>query len=165
MNRTEQNWRLNPAAITRLTRGSVSVEMAIVVPVLALLLFGVIEVGLVFRDAAVLEAACREGVRAAALGNGTATVQDRVAAAATGLVAASVTVATHYRTYDNGVWGNWTLLPPGGAAPNGAPTGSQVRVTLSYPHRLIAGGLFPGLMTDPQNKTLTIHASLVMRRE
>ena len=165
MNCTERSLRLEEAARARLTRGSVTVEMAIVAPVLILLLFGIIEVGLIFKDAVSLNSACREGVRAAALGSGTTEVTNRVQAAATGLTGTSVTVDTYYRTYSSGTWSSWTLLAAGGATPNAAPTGAQMRVTLGYPHRLIAGGFFPGMMTDPQNRTLTIHANLVMRRE
>src|SRR5215831_20781540 len=69
-------------------RGVVAVELAIIVPLLALLLLGTMEVGSVARDYQVLQNAAREGARMSANqamsapANATAiqTIQDRVIA-------------------------------------------------------------------------------------
>jgi Flp pilus assembly protein TadG len=83
----------------RLTRrpgdaGAAAVEMALVLPLLLLIVFGAIDFGRMFFAQISLSAAAREGVRASALGNPSA-VPARVAAAAPGLrgVTGAVTVA------------------------------------------------------------------------
>lgn len=65
------------AGIRRLlkgTQGQGLVEMAIVLPVLLLLLFGILEFGRIFNAYLVTKEASREGARLAALGNNNAVV-------------------------------------------------------------------------------------------
>jgi hypothetical protein len=56
-------------------RGSLSLESVLVLPVLALLVVGVLEVATVVRDVLVVHEAARAGARAAATSTGTAAVE------------------------------------------------------------------------------------------
>lgn len=92
-------------------RGAALVELAFVLPLLFLLLFGIYEFGRGYSAKVELTGAVREGARAAALGQSAA---DAVAAAAPGLSPApTVTVVT--------------------ACPNPAPAGANAVVTATYP--------------------------------
>ena len=140
-------------------------EMAIVAPILILLLFGTMEMGLLFRDSLVLNSACREAARVAALGGRTADVTARAQAAATTLVASNVTDTQQYRTYSAGTWGSWTnLANTGDGTANNAPSGAQIRITLTYPHELCTGSLFASL-ANPGTSTVTVRGNMVMMRE
>ncbi len=149
----------------RITWGSLSVEMAIVAPILIILLFGTIEMGLLFKDALTLNSACREAARVAAVGARTADITARARAAATTLNASLITVTQEYRTYTGGVWSAWMTLGDSVVTPtNDAPSGAQIRITLTYPHPLVTGALFQSL-ADPGTSTVTVRASMVMMRE
>lgn len=63
-------------------RGAAVVELAIILPVLAMLIFGIIEFGRGYSARIQLLGAVREGARAAALGGDSTAVQNRVKAAA-----------------------------------------------------------------------------------
>lgn len=139
--------------------------MAIVAPILILLLFGTMEMGLLFKDSLALNSACREAARVAAVGATTTDITTRAQAAATTMVAANVTVVSQYRTYTSGVWGAWTTLGNNaGGTGNNAPSGAQVRVTLTYPHPLVTGSLFASL-ANPGTNIVTVRGSMVMMRE
>ena len=60
-------------------------EFALVSGLLCLLLFGIIEVGLLFGDQALVGAAAREAARSAAVGDPTATAQSRGVSGGAGL--------------------------------------------------------------------------------
>ena len=146
-------------------RGALSVEMAVLAPLLVVFLFGTVELGMIMRDVMVLNSAAREASRIASLGHSNSAIVDRAKAAATGLVAANVTVTLDYRTYSSGAWSGWTTLTSTGAS-NNAPSGSQVRVRVSYPHPLIVGRVFTSLLaTDANNNTMTVGATMTMMRE
>jgi len=153
--------RLRSALPSR--KGSTSVEFALVLPLLMVLLFGIIEFGLIFKDVLAINQAAREGARAAAVGNTTSTVSARVTASATTLTTANITITSSYRTYTNGVWSGWTTLTNSGDS-NAAPSGAQVKVALSYPHTLVTGGLFSRI-AEPNSNRITLNTSMVMRRE
>lgn len=165
MTASERTTMIQRRVHSRLTWGSLSVEMAIVAPVLILLLFGTMEMGLLFKDSLSLNQACREAARVAAVGAKTTDVTIRARAAATTLIAASVTIAQEYRTYTGGVWGPWTALglSTDGTA-NNAPSGSQIRITLTYPHSLVTGALFASL-ANPGTNVVTVRSRMVMMRE
>ena len=148
---------------SRLTWGSLSVEMAIVAPILIMLLFGTIEMGLLFKDSLALNSACREAARVAAMGSVTTDVTTRARAAATTLVAANVTITQQYRILDLGVWGPWTTMADLGGY-NTAPSGAQIRIALSYPHSLVTGSLFASL-ANPGTSTVTVRGNMIMMRE
>lgn len=127
------------------SRGAALVEFAIASVLLIMLVFGVIEFGLMIKDYLGLNQAAREGARSAALGSPVATIESRVRDSAAVLAAEQVAINLSYRVYDKsaGAWGPWAALTDDTATGNNsAPPGSQVRVTLSYPHQLVAGSLF-----------------------
>jgi len=162
---TERTIILRQKVHSRLTWGSLSVEMAIVTPILVLLLFGTMEMGLLFKDSLALNSACREAARLAAMGATTTDVSIRARAAATTLVPANVTVISQYRTYLAGLWGPWTILGNNSdGTNNNAPSGAQIRITLTYPHALVTGSLFASL-ANPGTNIVTVRGSMVMMRE
>ena len=163
--------RMNPAiqnpeestlkAKRRRTLGTVTVELAVVLPVLTVLLFGIIEFGLIFRDVMSLKEAAREGVRSASVGAPKSEILDRITDTSPLLNTEELVIEVQYRTYP---WteGEWSTLDDSNEY---AITGDQVRVQITYPHRLMTGGLFPQLVDDPDNQTITLTGRGVMRRE
>lgn len=153
-----------------ITVGSISVEMALVTPLLLVLLFGIIEFGLIFKDVAVLKQAAREGVRDAALGETTTEITARVESNAATLNIENLDIEMKYRVYA-GSWPMWDSAPTldnigsGEGAQNNAPQGAQIRVQITYPHHLISGSLFSELADDPEGETMTLTACSTMRRE
>ena len=116
-------------------RGAAAVEFALLLPVLVLILFGIIEFGLLLYDQQVITNASREGARAGI-----------VQAATRPNLAAITSVVTNYT-------GSYLVTFAGGAvnpsvtAPNGAcvdfgnpATGLQVSVTYRYTF-LVLGNL------------------------
>jgi len=150
------------------TPGVASVEMALVTPILIVLLFGTIELGLIFRDMMMLNQAAREGARAGAIGASTTDIGNRLIAAAPSLKTANLTYTLQYRTYSSGTWSGWTTLSNvtvSGTTSNSAPNGAQVRVLANYAHQLVPGGLFDYIADNHTNHTMTLRAGLIMRRE
>ena len=148
-------------------RGAALLEFALVLPVLVLVLLGIIDFGLLNRETLVVSNAAREGARAAALGETSSGVRDRIQnMAAPPLQPDSAgrfrngTVTLEQATPSGPTgqtlaYGPWP--PDVGEAPNrknAVARGSYVRVTVLYNHRSITG-LF--------NKAVSI--PVVMRRE
>lgn len=152
--------RIRRRAIARSRWGVATVEMAIVAPILTLLLLGTLEMGLIVKNSIVLGSACREGVRRAAMGATTTEIADHVRAAAATLQSEAIAVTVEHRNLPDDVW---APLADNGSA-NAAPSGAQVRVTATYPHQLVTGGMFASL-ASPGTNTVTLSASLVMMRE
>jgi Flp pilus assembly protein TadG len=77
-------------------RGAAAVEFAIVFPVLALLLFGIVDFGLAFFNQIQVTSVAREGVRAAVVlpGSLPGPIQARAIAAAPGMTGLTVNVTT-----------------------------------------------------------------------
>ena len=138
----------------RRRRGAVLVEFALVSALLCLLLFGIIEMGLLFQDQAEVSQAAREAARSAAIGDPTATAKGHAISAGVGLslTAAGATLET---SADGGT--TWAVLGDSGTA-NSAATGSLIRATVTYAHPLVTSYVFAG-----GSKTLT--SKMVMRRE
>ncbi len=90
-------------------RGAALVEFALVSALLFLLLFGIIEVGLLLGDQAQVGAAAREAARSASVGSTVETAQAGGVSAGTGihLTAASVSLE---KSLDNG--STWTYNHP-----------------------------------------------------
>lgn len=65
--------------------GQATVEMALVLPVLLLIVIGIVEFGRIYSDHLILQNAAREGVRVAAVGGTDGDVWNRVVASAPGL--------------------------------------------------------------------------------
>jgi Flp pilus assembly protein TadG len=147
-------------------RGTASVELALVAPILVFLMMGVVELGLMFSAYMQLRTISREGARSAAVGNVPADVEARMDAVSGSLNAANMTVTLQYRTYyTGGSWSAWQTLGTDGES-NTAPTGAHVRASISYQHQLAMPGMFGCLLaTDPDAGTRTLLANVVMRRE
>ena len=150
--------------------GVVTVEMALVTPLLLVLLFGIIEFGLIFKDVSIMRQAAREGVRAAAVGATTDMIRAQVRSSAPTLRDEDLTIELKYRVYNDG-WPAWESAPAlgnagtGGATANNAPNGAQIRVRVTYPHHLISGRLFSGWSDDPNGQIMTLTSTCTMRRE
>ena len=147
-------------------RGIATVELAIVAPLLILLLFGIIEFGLIVKDMVGLNQAAREGARTAAVGATPTTIDSRIAASAPTIDTGQITELYEYRSYDQDTssWGDWTVLGVDGEY-NNAAEGDQIRISLQYPHQLVTGGVFASLADDPENSTITLSTAIAMRRE
>jgi Flp pilus assembly protein TadG len=132
-------------------RGAALVEFVLVLPLLMLLVFGMVEMGLLIKDKLALNQVAREGVRCAALRGTSASVTSRVNSWSTklGLKTADVTAIT--LAYTDPSTGGATASPP--------PPGSDVAVTLTYRHRPITK-IIP-VMPNPT----IIKATMVMTLE
>jgi Flp pilus assembly protein TadG len=73
-------------------RGQATVELALVVPVLLLILFGIMEFGRIFSAYLIITNAAREGARLAAVGASDTAIEQRVEDAAAGLDLSRLTV-------------------------------------------------------------------------
>lgn len=136
-------------------RGAALVEFALISTLLFLLLFGIIEVGLLLGDQAQVGAAARQAARSAAVGSTIETAETGGVNAGSGirLTAASVYLE---KSLDNGT--TWTPLGNTVSGTNDAVSGSLIRATVSYNHPLVTTLIFSG-----STKLLT--AKLVMQRE
>ncbi len=140
---------------TKQRRGAAVVEFALVSALLFLLLFGIIEVGLLLGDQAQVGAAAREAVRAEAAGSTASSSASIGVAAGAGLHLMSANIALEKSADGGGVW-----VPLGDTAlgVNDAVSGTLVRATVTYSHPLVTTYIFSG-----SARTLT--ARLVMQRE
>ncbi len=138
----------------RRRRGAALVEFALVSGLLCLLLFGIIEVGLLFGDQALVGAAAREAARSAAVGDTTDKAKAHGVSGAAGLPLSAASIVLE-KSVDGVVW---IALGDAGAKNDAVSTVSLVRATVTYSHPLVTSTLFTG-----GTKTLT--ARLVMRRE
>lgn len=142
----------------RMQRGAALVEFALCASLLFLILFGLIEMGLLLGDQATLGQAAREAARSLAVGSAPSVAANRAISAASGITLTSADVQLQKSTPDSG--GNSTAWASVGVSGTGndAVTGDFVRATVTYNHPLLTSFLFTG-----GTKTLT--ATLVMRRE
>ncbi len=114
----------------RAQRGAAAVELAIVLPVLLMIVFGIIDFGRMYNAQVTLTEAAREGVRAAAFGQ-SVTVADSRARQVTG---PGMTVTTQVR-----------YLRSNGTTANACASGIDAEVTVNHtftfitPFNAIAG--------------------------
>lgn len=133
--------RAGKTGYRRTRRGAALVEMAIVLVLLSILLFGIIDFGLLIRDYLALSHVAREGARTFAVG---ATESDMRADIMTW--AGKMGLKTDKITIDN-------VIP---ANPN---AGVHFTVSLSYDHPMFA---FRLLKTDSE---IRINSTIIMRKE
>ncbi|MBV9848899.1 MAG: pilus assembly protein [Armatimonadetes bacterium] len=139
-------------------RGAALVEFALCAGLLLLILFGLIEMGLLLGDAATLGQAAREAARSLAVGSAPSVAANRAISSANGLPLTGANVVLE-KSHPDGS-GNptaWAVVGASGSN-NDAVTGDFVRATVTYNHPLITSLVFAG-----GTKTLT--ESLTMRRE
>ena len=101
-------------------RGAATVELALVLPLLLFILFGVVDFGRMLNAQLTLTESAREGARAAALGQSADT---RVQATATNL---------------SGVTDTVTICPPGGSATANAVVVTRVQFSFVTPLAALA---------------------------
>ena len=135
-------------------RGAALVEFALVSGLLCLLLFGIIEVGLLFGDQALVGAAAREAARSAAVGDTTATAKGRGVSGGAGLPLSAANIVLE-KSADGTAW---TTLGGTGAKNDAVSNTDLIRATVAYSHPLVTSFVFTG-----SARTLT--AKMVMRRE
>lgn len=145
--------------------GAASVQLALVLPLLAALLLGIIEMGHLFGDVMLLRGACGEGVRVAANGATPTEITEEISGYYDHLAEDRLQIGMDYRIWTGTSWGAWQSLCAGDDDANSAPTGAMLRVTLTYQHRLLMGSLFARLADDPGGSDLTLTAHRYRRRE
>ena len=133
-------------------------EFALCASLLLLILFGLIEMGLLLGDQATLDEAAREAARSLAVGSAPSVATNRGLTAANGLPLTGTNISLQRSHPDaNGNATAWVTVGVSGTN-NDATTGDFVRATITYAHPLLTSLVFPG-----GTKTLT--AATVMRRE
>ena len=139
----------------KLQRGAALVEFALISGLLFLILFGIIEVGLILGDQAQVGAAAREAARAAAVGSTIEAAEAGGVNAGTGL---HLTAASVYleKSLDGGT--TWLALGDTVLGTNDAVSGSLIRATVSFNHPLITTFIFTG-------STRLLTSKMVMQRE
>jgi len=128
-------------------RGAALVEMALVIPTLLVLIFGVTDMGLMLKDYLALNQVAREAARSAALGSSASTVRAQALkwAQTAGLDVSLLWVEIEY-----------TAPQTGGSSP---PSPGQVVVTAYYPHKFLMGSF----LSLPD--AVRMRTAVVMRRE
>jgi Flp pilus assembly protein TadG len=111
----EGEWSMVRIARGRREDGAAAVEFAIVVGVLALLVFGVVEFGLVFWQVQNLRSATREAARVAAVRGNTTQISNAMVAASAGSLPAGYT--------------GFSVTPSGGCT--ASTVGQEVTVTIN----------------------------------
>lgn len=138
-------------------RGSVTVEFALILPILLYLVLGIIEFGWMVRCHLIVANAVREGTRYAALGNPSTAVKTRVKNAAAALMpgltdAQIVLDQTADKVSSSPVYSSW---PADANSKNGVVVGNLLRVSANYPFRPLTG-FFPFL----RNRTVAVSATM-----
>lgn len=128
-------------------RGQATVELALVLPILLLLLLGIAQFGLIFQAQLVIDSAARDGARLGAIGGDDTAIRDRVAATS-GFDPSTLQI---------------TITPQG--PPGGPPRapGSDVMVNVTHPVRIIVP-MFESLLGG-SGGTFTVSATSRMRVE
>ena len=121
--------------------GAAAVEFALIVGVLAMLIFGMLQYGLAFFELQNLRAAAREGARAGAVGATADQVKARVASASYGQLPANSGALTVAYTNDGS---NWTpVTGPNRACPprSDQTVNSQTRVVVDLNSQALPANL------------------------
>ncbi|MFC3300074.1 Flp pilus assembly protein TadG [Arthrobacter agilis] len=107
-------------------RGAVAVELALVLPILILLMFGIIEVGRAYNAQVTLTSAAREGVRVVAIGKNDSAAVNRA------IIAAEVLDPDLSPS-------NFTIVRSAGGAVNTCAATSTVTMTITYTMTTLTG--------------------------
>lgn len=137
--------------------GAALVEFAIVASLFFLLVFGIIEFGLMMKDYLALCQGVREGARAACLGSSISTVVNTVEQSVPALDKSKLfDINVYYRKRQAEGWpSTWTSGLPDSVA---AGEEIQVKVSASYNHEMVTGSLFG-------SGPVVLHSEMVWRRE
>lgn len=146
-------------------RGLATVELAIVAPVLLVLLFAIIEFGLLFGAVSELNTVARIAARAAAAGESEERILERLCAVSGAIPPGDMTLTLEYREYiADGVWDDTWYPVQSYGDNNMVPPGSLIRATVEYDYKLLVPGLFPFLVDDQEAGTKHLSASVTMPR-
>lgn len=152
----------------RRSRGMATVELAMVLPILMVILFGMIEFGYLISTTGQLYNLAREGARAAAVGLTPAQVEARLQESLGVLDPSSLTVTQTYRPDESYPADTWQVLVDDGVT-NTAPYGALIRVEVSYQHKLLVPGLFGWFLatgSTPRGEAVKLlRTSVTTRRE
>jgi len=145
-NRARSAW----LSVARSQRGAAAVEMAVLLPVLVLIIFGTVEFGTYLYNQQVLTNASREGARA-----GIVQQTPRVTEAAIGQI------VNNYASGRLVTFGNGGTSPSTAVASTGTGFGSDLTVTATYQYSfLVVGNLIPGFANSR-----TMRAATTMKYE
>jgi Flp pilus assembly protein TadG len=155
-----------PMNRTRDRRGVMTVEMAVIAPILILMLFAAIELGLIIRDTIGMHTLAHQAGRLAAKGRTTCDVINSVVSTPSSLNTGALSTTLEKMPFDEdaGTFGSWTALGNNGVI-NDAHDGDRIRVTITYDHELVSGGVIPILVDDAEAGTSELTASIIVRRE
>lgn len=140
--------------------GAALVEMALVLPLLMLLVFGIIDFGLCTKDRMAVSQAAREGARVAAVGGGTSAIKDSVVAGSPVLTISrsNITITTGAPSTDPKTWGALGDTTDAlGKTVNNAVSGNMIRIQVTSTYTPITS-LFWHVKP-------TLSGNSVMRRE
>lgn len=144
--------------------------MALVAPLLITLLFAIFEIGYMLWSFHAANQAAREGTRAAATGASISAIDTRIRGSSTAIDTSQIAWSGAYRILMpyGGSWDAWSTLGNVGIGAdlrNDAPSGSQVRIEITYPHHLVCGPLFARFASEGTPGVVNLRATLIMRRE
>ncbi len=147
-------------------RGTATVELALVAPLILFMLFSILEIGYMVKNRAELGQAAREAARIAAVGGTPSRMNQGVATALGTIPDDEVTMDYQFRPWDDEtqMWGNWTNLGTDGTV-NNAPSGAQIRVRLNFMHHLLVPGMMSSVLGADENGDVDHSAASVMMRE
>lgn len=138
-----------PRRWQRAQRGAAAVEFAVVLPLLLFVMFGIVEMAVLFYDKAVITNASREGARAGVVLKSPKPTQSDVQ-----------TVVTNYTSSYLLTFGTQNT-PSVATSGTGGNFGQPLSVTVTYQYT----GLAVGRMLAPITGPLTLSATTVMNNE
>jgi len=135
--------------------GGSMVEFALISPLLFLILFGIIEFGLLLFDKAVLTNACREGARAGIVFSDPRPSSDEI----------KQVVVDYCRGYLISFSADSSLGADDVTVSLGAESGDSLTVNVAYPYQFLVFAGLSRLFGDGINGTINLSAESVMRLE